>query len=80
MKKHITENQKKINCLFSDLSNLISEFELNRLGKEELLQYFADFMESADVDSAITVTVLEEEYFGKEGKEIARGIKVREGW
>lgn len=73
-------DKQKINSLSSDLSNLITEFELNHLTRKELLQYFADFMESAGVNSDITVTVLEEEYFGREGKEVALGIKINEGW
>lgn len=77
MKK--TEKQQ-INCLISDLSNLLMEFESNQLSKEILLQYFADFMEDVNIDSRITVKVLEDISFGKEGKEVALGIKINEGW
>ena len=68
------------NCLISDLSNLIMEFEQNSLTKETLLQYFADLMDDANVDSDITVKVLEQPFFGEEGKNVALGIKINEGW
>ena len=75
------KNQKQIeNCLASDLNNMILEFELNRLTKESIFEYFVDFLLSANVDSEIIVNVLEKEQFGNLGKDEARDIKVSEGW
>jgi len=75
------KNQKQIeNCLASDLNNMILEFELNRLTKESIFEYFVDFLLSANVDSEIIVNVLEKEQFGDLGKDEARDIKVSEGW
>ena len=75
------KNQKQIeNCLASDLNNMILEFELNRLTKESIFEYFVDFLVSANVDSEIIVNVLEKEQFGNLGKDEARDIKVSEGW
>lgn len=73
-KKEIT------NCLVSDLDNLISEFELNRLTTSDILNYFSVMMLDAEVNSQIIVNVLENERFGKEGKEEALNIKINEGW
>jgi hypothetical protein len=73
------KTQKEIeNCLVSDLSNLISEFDNKTLTEEGIYNYFRNFMQDADVDSKITVNVLEQ--FGKSGKEEARSIKIEEGW
>lgn len=66
------------NCLFSELSNLISEFDNKTLTEENIYNYFRNFMQDAGVDSKITVNVLEQ--FGKLGKEEARSIKIEEGW
>lgn len=66
------------NRLSSDLANCISELESGVLSKSDMLGYFSSFMESANVDSHITVNVLER--FGDEGKEAALAIKVNEGW
>ena len=75
------KNQKQIeNCLASDLNNMIFEFELGRLTKESIFEYFVDFLVSANVDSEIIVNVLEKEQFGNLGKDEARDIKVSEGW
>ena len=75
------KNQKQIeNCLASDLNNMIFEFELGRLTKESIFEYFVDFLLSANVDSEIIVNVLEKEQFGDLGKDEARDIKVSEGW
>lgn len=73
------KTQKQIeNCLSSDLRNLISEFENGSLTEEIILNYFSNFMRDADIDSRITVNVLEQ--FGDSGKEEARNIKIYEGW
>jgi hypothetical protein len=66
------------NCLASELSNLVSEFETGQLTKEGIYNYFRLFMCDAEVDSRITVNVLEQ--FGDLGKEEARNIKIYEGW
>ena len=79
--KSTENNQKQIEfCLTSDLSNMIFEFELGRLTKESIFEYFVDFLVSANVDSEIIVNVLEKEQFGDLGKDEARDIKVSEGW
>lgn len=66
------------NCLNSDLSNLVLEFENGSLTEEGIYNYFASFMRDAEVDSRIIVNVLEQ--FGELGKEEAISIKVKEGW
>jgi len=77
----MNKTQKEIeNCLYSDLSNLISEFNSNDLTEEGIYNYFRLFLDDADVDSRITVNVLENKCFGELGKDEARCIKVYEGW
>lgn len=66
------------NCLVSELRNMISEFQLGTLTEELLYNYFRNFMCDAEVDSEITVKVLEQ--FGTLGKDEARNIKISEGW
>jgi hypothetical protein len=75
------KTQKQIeNCLTSELSNMISEFDNGELTEETLLGYFSIFLRDAEVDSRIVVNVLEQDRFGELGKEAAMGIKVNEGW
>jgi len=72
------------NCLYSDLSNLISE--VDTIQKQEgytvtdelLLSYFSDFMESANVNTDVTIKVLEN--FGDTGRDLARNLKVKWGY
>lgn len=79
MKK--TKQQIEIeNRLYSDLSNMVSEFETNQLTEEGIYNYFRLFLSDANVNSEIIVNVLENERFGKLGKEEARNIKIYEGW
>ncbi len=66
------------NCLISELRNMVSEFQYNRLTEELIYNYFRNFMCDAEVDSEITVKVLEQ--FGELGKDEARNIKMCEGW
>lgn len=75
MKK--TKNQIE-NCLIIELQNMISELQMGTLTEELVYNYFRNFMCDAEVDSEITVKVLEE--FGELGKEEARNIKITEGW
>lgn len=79
MKKTIRQVQIE-NMLYSDLSNMVSEFQLGQLTEELIYNYFRLFLSDADVDSRIIVNVLEKERFGKLGKEEALGIKINEGW
>lgn len=73
----MAKTRKEIeNCLVSELRNMISDIEYGRLGKEEAFDYFKNFMMDAEVDSKITVNVLEDESFGELGKNEARNIKV----
>jgi len=70
---------KKIeNCLKSELSNFITEFELGNLCREDIIRNFSNTLLAAEVDSEIIVNVLEQ--FGEEGKKEAMCIKVCEGW
>jgi len=69
--------QQKINCLTSDLTNLIHEHKLETFSEEDIFMYFSDFMKSAGVDTDITIAVLEK--FGDLGKEAALTIKINEG-
>lgn len=66
------------NCLVSELQNMISDLKIGTLTEEMIYNYFKNFMCDAEVDSEITVNVLEK--FGELGKEEARNIKIDEGW
>ena len=66
------------NCLVSELINMVSEHQLGTLTEELIYNYFRNFLCDAEVDSRITVNVLEQ--FGELGKEEARNIKISEGW
>ena len=66
------------NCLVSELRNMVSELQIGTLTEELLYNYFRNFMCDAEVDSEITVNVLEQ--FGELGKDEARSIKISEGW
>jgi hypothetical protein len=66
------------NCLVSELRNMVSEHQLGALTEELIYNYFRNFLCDAEVDSRITVNVLEQ--FGELGKEEARNIKISEGW
>lgn len=68
------------NRLYSDLSNMVSEFESGQLTEKLIYNYFRLFLSDANVDSRIIVNVLENERFGKLGKEEALSIKINEGW
>ena len=78
--KKSKEQQIIENCLSSDLNNMISEFESGDLTIPIILQYFSDFLLDANIDSRIIVNVLERKSFGKDGEDVARTIKVVEGW
>jgi|GEM_PF-6086611 len=72
-------NKQIENCLTSDLSNFLNEINPEGEDKKQLLlEYFSSFMESANVDTDITIAVLEK--FGEEGKEEARNLKVKWGY
>jgi hypothetical protein len=66
------------NCLYFELGCLISEFDNKTLNKDGIYNYFRKFMQDAEVDSRITVNVLEQ--FGELGKNEALSIKIEEGW
>lgn len=71
-------NQQIENCLVSELQNMVSDLKIGTLTEEMIYNYFRNFMCDAEVDSKITVNVLEK--FGELGKEQARNIKIDEGW
>jgi len=71
-------NQQIENCLVSELQNMVSDLKIGTLTEEMIYNYFRSFMCDAEVDSKITVNVLEK--FGELGKEQARNIKIDEGW
>lgn len=71
-------NQQIENCLVSELQNMVSDLKIGTLTEEMIYNYFRNFMCDAEVDSKITVNVLEK--FGELGKEQARNIKINEGW
>lgn len=71
-------NKQIENCLVSELRNMVSELKSGTLTEELLYNYFRNFMCDAEVESEITVNVLEQ--FGELGKEEARNIKISEGW
>ena len=66
------------NCLYSELRNMITEYEYGKLTEELIYNYFRNFLCDAEVDSKIIVNVLEQ--FGELGKEEALSIKITEGW
>lgn len=72
-----TKEQIK-NCLSSELSNLMYEFEFGSLTKEELIRYVSTMLIDAEVDSEMIVSVIDK--LGEEGKEVAHEIKVDVGW
>lgn len=75
----MTKTKQQIeNCLVSELRNMVSELKMGTLTEELIYNYFRNFMCDAEVDSKITVNVLEQ--FGELGKDEARNIKVSEGW
>lgn len=74
MKKPLTEKQKKINCIYSNLHNFILE---NPEQEELLLECFAETMEEVDTDIAIGVL---DSFKSKFASELSRGIKVRWGY
>lgn len=75
----MAKTKKQIeNCLVSELGNMVSELKCGTLTEELLYNYFRNFMCDAEVDSEITVGVLEQ--FGELGKNEARSIKISEGW
>ena len=77
----MNKTQEEIeNCLFSDLNNLISEFNNNELTENDIYGYFRLILCDADVKPEIIVNVLENECFGKLGKNEALNIKRSEGW
>lgn len=78
--KEIKDTIKIENKLISDLKNCLTEFRNKTLDEESLLMYFRDFLLDAKVNSNTVVNILERDYFGEIGKEIARSIKVEEGW
>jgi len=77
MAKFKTKQQIE-NCLVSELRNMVSELKTGTLTEELLYNYFRNFMCDAEIDSQITVNVLEQ--FGELGKDEARNIKISEGW
>lgn len=79
MKKSIRQIEIE-NRLYSDLSNMVLEFQSGQLTEELIYNYFKLFLSDANVDSEIIVNVLENDRFGKLGKEEALGIKINEGW
>ncbi|MFA5586043.1 MAG: hypothetical protein WDA02_05795 [Saccharofermentanales bacterium] len=79
MKKSIRQIEIE-NRLYSDLSNMVLEFQSGQLTEELIYNYFKLFLSDANVDSEIIVNVLENDRFGKLGKEEALSIKINEGW
>lgn len=77
MKK--TEKQIE-NCITSELGNMIVEFEEATLTEENIYYYISRILLDAQVNSDIVVNVLENNLFGKAGKEAALNIKITEGW
>jgi hypothetical protein len=57
---------------------MVSEHQSGTLTEELIYNYFRMFLCDAEVDSKITVNVLEQ--FGELGEEEARNIKIHEGW
>lgn len=79
MEKQLTKEQMIVNRLSSDLSNLLGEFKSNSLNEENIFSYFTDILLSAEIDSILIVEVLEKTN-NDNAIEVARWIKVNEGW
>ena len=69
-----------VNCLVSELSNLLSEHKSGTLTDDDIYGYFRRMLLDSGLDSKIIVKVLEDEHFKELGREHARYIKVDEGW
>jgi len=79
MPKLNKEDQIKANCLQSDLYNMLHECCTPEGPSESLiLSYFSDLMESAKVNTDVTIEVLEQ--FGDDGKDLARNLKIKWGY
>jgi hypothetical protein len=80
MPKLSKEDQIKANCLSSDLQNMLYECCKEESGLQEslILSYFSDLMESAKVNTDVTIAVLEQ--FGEDGKNEARNLKIKWGY
>lgn len=75
------KTQKEIeNCITSELGNMIVEFEEGTLTEENIYYYISQILLDAQINSDIVVNVLENNLFGKAGKEAALNIKILEGW
>lgn len=68
------------NVISSELGTLISYLRDGTLDESTLLCYFSEFLIDAGADSRVVVDVLERDQFGEEGKDLALGIKIREGF
>lgn len=79
VKVGISKEQMIVNRLSSDLSNFRLDWINNDLDEYGFYSYIKDILNSADVDSKIIVEVLEKTH-NSNGIEIARCIKVDEGW
>ncbi len=71
------QNQKIVNCLSSDLSNLLIECPYS---SEIIMECFYRFLSSANIDSDIIVEVLEKFNHIDVANEIILTIKITEGW
>jgi len=66
------------NRIYNELSSLLYDLESGTLTSLYLLDYIAEILMDANVNSKCVVDILEK--FGDIGNEIATGIKIREGW
>lgn len=76
MKKIIlSDKQKIINSVISDIRGLILESELESFNKGILISSLSDILQSAKVDTDIIIEIIQE-FSGEE----ARNIKVKHGY
>lgn len=76
----VRTKQEKINCVISELRNFLYDLEDCNLCKENQLAYISTILIDAGIESEFVVEVLEDEEFEEEGKDVARNIKIEEGW
>lgn len=86
MKKKLTEREKIVNSVSSEINLLLSECDhkydpnYHDVDPEMILHHVRKILQYAKVDSKIIVDILEDADFGEIGKTQARYLKMEEGW
>jgi hypothetical protein len=86
MKKVLTERQKIVNSVSSEIDLLLSECvhkydpNYHEVSPEIILHHVRKILQYAKVDSKIIVEILESGDFGEIGKMQSTYLKIEEGW